>query len=741
MRMSNQSARRRTVKCLCRRSALSTATRGAIVLVLGWAFPGLLVFGAETFSDSPQASALSDQTGDLFGNQQIVQSFDGPDLPANMRQNDTRVRLVPHQDGQGLLVHFGVTDWPNVFFTPPQGTVWDWSAHAGLAFDLHNPGSESISVSVRVDNEGADGLNHCNTGGTVVGPGESTTLWLHFRTPDSGKLWGMRGLPERGPLGDGSPIDTKRIVAYQVFLPRPDRPYTLLLANIRLFGFGGDLDQTVPMPFVDRFGQYKHSHWPGKLLNERELVDRRNQEAQQRDRFVPPPDQGDYGGWTEGPRREATGFFRTEKIDGIWWLVTPQGHLFLSIGMDCVGTWERTFIEGRDDWFEWLPDDKGSFRHFLGYAQNAHSMADPIDGRGRTFSFYGANLIRKYGETWATDWRNVTYQRLQAWGFNTIGNWSQSDVIQHSPMPFVVSANITGVAPLEGGTGYWAPMIDVFAPEFSEAVGRSVAFLKRYAEDPRLLGVFVDNELAWHGLARGALNSPESQPARQAFIADLQAKYSTLAAVNDAWGTEARQWSELRIPARPHAAATADIEAFEGAFARRYFETVRAALQATVPNHLYLGARFAGDPGTAVLRACADVADVVSFNIYARRVPSQTWIDAGWDRPVMIGEFHFGALDRGMFHTGLVPTRNQDERAAAYQEYIRSVARCPLTVGAHWFQYIDEPITGRFFDGENYNIGFVDVTDTPYPELVEAARQINRQIYPLRAAIERVEPR
>jgi hypothetical protein len=29
-------------------------------------------------------------------------------------------------------------------------------------------------------------------------------------------------------------------------------------------------------------------------------------------------------------------------------------------------------------------------------------------------------------------------------------------------------------------------------------------------------------------------------------------------------------------------------------------------------------------------------------------------------------------------------------------------------------------------DGENYNIGFVDVTDRPYPELVDAAKATHR---------------
>ena len=40
-------------------------------------------------------------------------------------------------------------------------------------------------------------------------------------------------------------------------------------------------------------------------------------------------------------------------------------------------------------------------------------------------------------------------------------------------------------------------------------------------------------------------------------------------------------------------------------------------------------------------------------------------------------------------------------------------------LGVHWFQWQDQPVLGRM-DGENYNIGLVDVTNRPYPELVQA---------------------
>ena len=54
-----------------------------------------------------------------------------------------------------------------------------------------------------------------------------------------------------------------------------------------------------------------------------------------------------------------------------------------------------------------------------------------------------------------------------------------------------------------------------------------------------------------------------------------------------------------------------------------------------------------------------------------------------------------------------------------------SVADNPDFVGAHWFQYLDEPLTGRTLDGENAHIGFVTVADLPYEGLVSAARDAN----------------
>ena len=675
-------------------------------------------------------AVITDPTLSALPHASVVESFDRDSLPSNMVQNNVDAVLVPHGEGRALQVHFKQVDWPNVYFTAAERT-WNWSAFAGIAVDIYNSESEPVPVCMRVDNKGADGVKFCNTANTIARPGERTTLQVRFNAGDVGPFWGMRGIPVVGPVGHGSTIDPSRITAYQVFLPRPQEPHTLVLDNVRLFGQGASLKELVSFPFVDRFGQYKHADWPGKLKDEQDLEMRRQEEESSLNSAQKFPGRDRFGGWVDGPQLEATGWFRTQNVDGTWWFVTPEGRLFFSVGIDCVATWERTFIEGRETWFDWLPDKEGLYGELFGYASSTHSMAERIGGEGRTFSFYCANLIRKYGDAWKTKWRDTAYARLRAWGFNTIGNWSQADVLAHSPIPFVATANISGdFRRIEGAKGYWGRMPDVFDPKFADAAAASVAgTAKRYGTNPLCLGYFVDNELSWETIRAGTLASPPDQPCRVALIERLKEKYGTIGKLNGAWGTDAEGWDDLHVPGNISAKCAEDLDDFVYAFARRYFHTVKGALRRHAPHQLYLGCRLSSAP-PPVVRACADVADVVSFNLYRPSIKRQDWTgenDIG--KPVIIGEFHFGALDRGMFHTGLVPTRDQQERAESYVTYVRSVADCPSFVGCHWFQYVDEPITGRFFDGENYNIGFVTVVDSPYPELVAAAKKVHAELY------------
>lgn len=660
--------------------------------------------------------------------------FGVPTLPAFVASNNAILERVPHNGGYARLARFKQTDWPNVFFqAPPEG--WDWSAYEGVAVSLYNPSDQSVPVALRVDNAGADGSNHCNNAGGGAPPKSGFVLSLRFNTGAPQTFWGMRGVPGRAPLGTGAVLDTSKITAFQVFLPRPQAEYELIFERAWLFGKNGIDDEKAALPFIDRFGQYKHEDWPGKVHDEKELEARRAAETAALADNPVLPGRDSYGGWAEGPQLDASGWFRTQKVDGKWWLVTPSGHLFFSNGVDCVWTGEQTFVEGRSDWFEWLPkSDDPLFGGIFANMSGAHSGADVIGGKGLTFSFYRANLYRKYGSEWFETWRGRTYSRLRAWGLNTLGNWTPSNMLEGSPIPYVVPTGLGGVPPIAGAEGYWAKMMDVYDPVFEPRVDAAIGGAAGpHAGNPYCIGYFVDNELAWEGVAVGALRSPAEQPCRKKFIEELQAQYPTLEALNTAWETKADSWDAVRAPDAPNRRAQADLDAFLYQFARRYFETIQAAVRRYAPHQLYLGCRFAAAPKPAV-RAAADCIDIVSFNLYYEQIAPDRWVgDDDLGKPLLIGEFHFGALDRGMFHAGLVAAANQQERAASYARYVRSVADHPAFVGCHWFQYVDEPVTGRWFDGENYNIGLIDVTDTPYPELTEAARRVHAELYSRRA--------
>ena len=317
-------------------------------------------------------------------------------------------------------------------------------------------------------------------------------------------------------------------------------------------------------------------------------------------------------------------------------------------------------------------------------------------------------------------------------------------------LPYTVPLSPEGeYAKVSSGEDWWGPMPDPFDPRFAEAadkMARNAA--ARFAGDPYLIGYFVDNELSWgrstraypqqyYALAINALAAGRQSPANAAFIGYLTETYRSPEGLGRAWGIALNSWNDLgtagfALPrsAFDNPAVIGDLAAFSRRFADTYYRIVAEALRRHDPDHLYLGSRFAWQTAEAV-EACARWCDVVSFNRYRRSIaddPAEWAKFHALGKPALIGEFHFGSVDRGLFWEGLVGVGRESERGPAYARYLRAVADNPDFVGAHWFQYLDEPLTGRTLDGENAHIGFVTVADLPYQGLVDAARTANLAI-------------
>ena len=208
-------------------------------------------------------------------------------------------------------------------------------------------------------------------------------------------------------------------------------------------------------------------------------------------------------------------------------------------------------------------------------------------------------------------------------------------------------------------------------------------------------------------------------------------KYATLVDLNKAWTTDFTDWKQvLREKPNPiPPAAKNDIEPLYKHFASIYFGKCKKVLNEVLPNKLYLGCRTVRSV-EALGRGAAGHVDVFSANAYESQIrPWEVPLDV--DMPILVSEFHFGAVDRGVPSPGLSASWDQRQRGLAFAHYLASALADPRFVGVHWFQWMDQSAAGRW-DRENHQIGFVDVTGRAYPEFVKTVSQATAAMYPAR---------
>ncbi|MEN6578535.1 MAG: hypothetical protein ABFD90_19475 [Phycisphaerales bacterium] len=438
-----------------------------------------------------------------------------------------------------------------------------------------------------------------------------------------------------GPFGD-----LKNIEAIVVTMEYPLDGASLEIRDIRLSKEDAGSEFLEKQPVVDEFGQWAHADWPRKIRS-REQLEKEFAEEQESLTGSGEFDYCEYGGY-KNTKARATGFFRVEQIDGRWWFVDPHGHLFLSTGSDCISA-----ARGRSQQTE-----------------------------------AGTTLVHK---------------RMDAWGMNTVGNWSSLRASEDGQRKvYVVSLRTPRMDP------YYLGMPDVYSDELAQRIDQTAASqCAQHRSDPWLLGYFLGNEPPWEG--------------RESEMVDMFLK-----------GPE----SATQLKLKEHLAqgdTPKRREEFVHAMFEKYLTLMGEAIKKHDPNHLNLGIRFGGSPTPAIQRM-GRMFDVCSVNIYEYEPTRQLKaLYAATGRPLLIGEFHLGVPADGL-GAGLVQTANQVERAKGYRYYVEQAAALPGFVGAHWFQWSDQPVLGRM-DGENYNIGFVDATDRPYPEMVQAARTTHKRLH------------
>ena len=274
---------------------------------------------------------------------------------------------------------------------------------------------------------------------------------------------------------------------------------------------------------IDRYGQVIAASFASKVTNDGQLL---NDVAADRAYYgnLRIPGAFDGVGGLAGSRKplklKATGFFSVQQVKGKPQLVTPQGNVYFSMGVNGITNNETyakvTGTTDRQKIFEWVPDFNGPYNGaFIGSKDN--------------FSYFMANKYRKAGEmpTFNQFFAEAT-DRIKKWGFNGIGAWTPSPQAQASGMPYTLVLPLNGMAkPAE------LKVFDIFADGAVQAIDAAFAnTLPALKDDPNLIGYFVDNEYAYEKFISTVPRLKASTTGlKKRLVQMLQEKYGDVAAL------------------------------------------------------------------------------------------------------------------------------------------------------------------------------------------------------------------
>ena len=411
-----------------------------------------------------------------------------------------------------------------------------------------------------------------------------------------------------------------------------------------------------------------------------------------------------YGG-SKTLKGKATGWFSAQKINGRWWLVSPDGNGMISLGVVHIG----------------------------------QALLQPL-------------FAASYNSDPAAFYKDAT-DNMRHWGFNSSGygtGWKEKALVMMKEMPMMISLeDLLGISRFSK-----APeRLDLFDEATRAILAKRIAgHVEPVKNSKNLIGYFyVDLPLWWNPAARKKGNDwatayrklAAGAPGKVQYVDFLLKRYNTVEAVNKAYGSGAaeragildeKNWSNLRPD---DSTVLSDDKAFAAVVARQYYKICREEIRKLDPNHLLFGDRYAGTdlPGLEeVLKEAAPYIDVVALQPFDKeRFNTELYdkVAESTGKPVLFCDFavNFATEQYPQGMWGSWPT--EDKAADVYAEYLSAAFARPYMIGIHRCTYIDLP------RDKILKQGLIQQDGRPYSRTVQRYAEIHKKLYENLYGVER----
>jgi len=430
-----------------------------------------------------------------------------------------------------------------------------------------------------------------------------------------------------------------------------------------------------------------------------------------------------YGGWKTF-RFQPTGYFRTERKNGRWWFVTPEGNAWLALGACHVFPGMINAPYNQEYWWKEL---------------------------GITDSTSQEEADRRV-------WKMVK-DTLPKIGMNHVGCGASPEV-NSDTVPYIAKLRFRDIAYFRCPQREKFP--DVFSPAYRKhvqaIVDREVVPRKN---DPYCMGyyfvdapVLLDDEARPYGISyyskpkdaaftwpRALRNMSADAPGKRAYVACMRDIYANdIKAFNKTYLTDFSSFKDLlkAVDWRIYSDSTGnslenrDNVAILVRILDKCWKIETDAIREADPNHLIFGDKLQGntpDIPKEVLKMQNKYFDVFYFVLYANWYDTENVLDRFkqfTDKPLFNADSCWSVPTREMPNPIGIQCATQEIRAKTFEDYALKAFARPEFVGFGWCSFMDR---WEVAEKDKQHTGIVDPFGVPHQPLANTLKRLSRKIY------------